>query len=733
MGWELVGGMESGWSHNYKIIDHNFIRLILRPVFESEYKKDREAFWKYVVDNLITIKEEDVSESKPDYLTRAALPIVVREYIDHNSKEAFEIIDKSFDIKKGLIDRSKLIFIELLEDQSATNKQKWTILNDYLSKNKGLPNGNVFAEQLALLLASNDYESALESIEKWLTSSDYLEQQNRWHFYLDEIIGKLLDSKNEAVAKRAVELLKSYLVTENFKTSVDKFDAWDIASLAAKMINVSPEDGLDTLLSLYKLHDKIPTNIQIVITSPLTKLDISNKALIVLAYKKFIKPVLIDDLQANAHKIANRFTDHLVREDFVHFAEKLMEVDMYDEAFQLIDIFVNDPDPLLTNYPDDPDGTFNYHEKVKAGEESNVLNTVRGWCACALQKVLANNGNGKAYVTKAIELINKLSTDENYYVRLQSLIPLSDLARNRHSVVATGSIERFMSLEDAKEIEDIAFTILQNPENQRLKAVMDRLSHVFSNMRSLTAERAKILLDIYSGLDYEKEIETMPALYIFYAEFRKDAFKGNGFKVFGDKLYKELNNFDDTYFKKLLVKKIQHAPKEMRSSLAWHFWKGVKETSNEKDFEDMFELAYRYLPLFLNEYDHYTFERLFHFAEDNIDKKPEESTVLWKDALKVERDYVKANADQLSLHHEWWGRMQTDDVLLKILQQKGEDEFADCLKILLDYPLHLPSLFKPNIVYESLKKLKSKRRSKLIKLFQEKYPHIYAEEKAKES
>jgi hypothetical protein len=261
-----------------------------------------------------------------------------------------------------------------------------------------------------------------------------------------------------------------------------------------------------------------------------------------------------------------------------------------------------------------------------------------------------------------------------------------------------------MSLADAQKIEDIVFSLLENTDNQSIKPIMERLVYVFNFLRSIPEARAKTMLTIFSLLKFEDKIENLPQLYIFFAEYRKESCRGEVCEnVFGSKLYKSLNNFDDTFFKDLLIDRIKNSSDEMKASLAWHFWKLAQDGKANNDFERTFEIAYRYLPLFLDSYNHHVFERIFHFAEDHYSEKPSECLKMWKEALKIEAEYLNANESQINLHQQWWGRLQTHEMLLKVFKVKGENEFLECLAIILSYPAKLPRTY---IVYAPKYKLR---------------------------
>jgi len=220
-------------------------------------------------------------------------------------------------------------------------------------------------------------------------------------------------------------------------------------------------------------------------------------------------------------------------------------------------------------------------------------------------------------------------------------------------------------------------------------------------------------------------------LYIFFAEYRRTAFRRVELKkVYGDTLYEEINRFDDQPFKDLLATTIKSSPNEVRSSLAWHLWKDATEGANKKGAVDSVSVALRYLKLFVDRYDHGTFEQIYHFIEDHIEQEPDKCIILWRDAISAEHDYVNAHAKELIYHQHWWASPRTDHILLKIRNIRGDQEFLECLSLLLDYPSHLPALCEPRATYVVIKSITARGKDKVLQRFQEAFPYLYAEELA---
>lgn len=247
----------------------------------------------------------------------------------------------------------------------------------------------------------------------------------------------------------------------------------------------------------------------------------NRKNTLLKAYKEFLKPVL--EKLGDIKKIEKRFNHRHSRESFVQFAEKLAKLHYFDEALWLVQIFINDSDPIFKNYPDDPKGDFNYHQKIIDGDDNPTISTVRGYCAWVLQKFCTRYG--RDYIPKILPLVEQLTRDPNYYVRVQACIPLLELVKNRHTVLAENRKERFLPMKVALHIENIAFAMLKDKENHKLKAVMKHLAMVFTYMRNLNEKQAMLVLETFKNTGYEVVMDEAAPLYIFFAEFRDKSFK----------------------------------------------------------------------------------------------------------------------------------------------------------------------------------------------------------------
>ncbi|MCA9386357.1 hypothetical protein KC717_06965, partial [Candidatus Dojkabacteria bacterium] len=477
-GWELMGGMESGFSKHYTIHDRGFVKYILTPAFEQAYQDDKDGFWKFVITNVLSTSVEQVSAVKPDFMSRAAIPIIIEEYLNgKNEKQAFEILTSFLRMNKGIPDRSRLIFQYFRDMRNIEKDKQWKITKSHLDMSESKLPPSTFVEDVVMKLAVTGDVEALEYVESWMNNPNYIDTTNRFHFYADTVIARLLDSSNDLAKQKGIHFLKLYLTPSGKWEDGDNTRTWDISPLLVKTFFIDRDELAKIIYGLYDSQKKLTKNRQLVITSILSDQEINDSGDVQFLFSEIVQPIIFKKLDGNIENIVKKFSSHHAREQFLKFAEKLMEAKKFKQGMDLVHIFMKDPNPSLKNEPDDPEGTFNYHQKIIDGNEEIVISTVRGWIPFVLRRAIRVEAS--KYLDEVIIINEKLLSDENYYVRFQALILLSDLARNRHTVVPPERKERFMSLESAKRIEDMAFNFLENEENRPYKPLMERVLYCF--------------------------------------------------------------------------------------------------------------------------------------------------------------------------------------------------------------------------------------------------------------
>ena len=749
-GWEHIGSGISQWGSEFSISDKYFVEKVLTPAFEELDKRGK--FWQ-IADEYIVQDSKKISPEKPDFVNRALIPILLKKYRKTKGKVKKRVVDilTSFiKMRKGIPWKNDLIFQELAKKKEYSDEQKWQLVKISLDEYKNLP-VNVFVEQIVADLAAKGHKEALSTIESWAKSEQYYKTRSIGGLDIPDLVSKLLESSPDSIQfKKGVSILKTYFDSQYFKDQKDVFDVYDDAEVLVKLLRRDFKTGLKILDDTYKSR-KLTTNQQVLVCSSIYKIS-DQKSDLLKIYEKFVRPKLakllkekvkdldkLEDLADEKYKetVEKKFDYRHAREYLAQFAEKLAKAKCFKEALWLAKVFIHDSDPPKdgSNYPDDPTGEFNYHKRIEQQEDVSTINTVRGWCAWALEKF--NCLEGRDYIRKIIPLVEKLANDPNHYARLQAIVPLMGLVRIRHTHMPNNQQERFIPLNLAEKIENLAFRMLKDERNWNLFAVMKRLAMLFSYMRSLTTREAQEVVKIFlektsfpeneakrdKGRElllgrktklYDEVIKEIMALLIYYAGFRKKHFKERKFKyIFKDK-WEKIKNFDNSWFEKKLKELAREGSSAIRANLAWHFWRLPQES--KASFEEMFEIAIKYLELLINKYDHEVFKNIYRFIEENMDKKPKECLELWKKCIETESAYFGQDWSEVKLQQmSWWPFFYNGKMLVKIYEYEGEKEFLKWFGELLDYPDKVQIAYDLDVAVERLIQIKDKNHKRKVK------------------
>lgn len=680
-GWELMGSGISQMGSEFSIEDKHFLTKIVIPILGNYHEKKRKKAWQFIIKNCITKRESKVSKDRPDFLNRAVIDILVKEYAKPKyKKKAFETLSDFIKMRKGIPWKADLIF-QKVKTAKLTDDEKWALLEVSFKAFKNLP-VNVFVEQITSDLAAKGCKQATRIIANWARDPEYTKRHAIGSFNIVDNVIKLLD--NPTTFDDGVEILKTHLENRDFIEKTDTFDTYDVAKAVAKVIEKKSTVGIALLKEINK-SKTLTINQQTTISGALYNIPNEKENILLKTYKDFLKPVLekLNDIK----KIEKRFSHRYSRESLVQFAEKLAQTHHFNEALWLVKIFINDSDPILENYQDDPEGDFNYHQKIIEGDDNPTLNTVRGYCAWVLQKFCTRYG--RDYIPRILPLVEQLTKDANYYVRMQACIPLLELVKNRHTFLDENHKERFLSMKVAKYIKDIAFAMLKDKKNHKLKAVMKHLAMVFSYMRTLDEKQAMLVLKTFRDTGFEEVMDEAAPLYIFFAEFRNKSFKN---WPWGD-----ISKFDDKSFKALLVDLLKNGSPEIKSVLSWRFNRlpdEINKIPKEKSqitVDEAVTLTVFYLKILTNEYIHRVFDNIYRFIEDYIDSYFEECFTLWTKCLEVERPFLtEAAKDKENVPNVyWWPFFYNGKILLTVAKHKGSTEYLKWFKFLADYPIEV--------------------------------------------
>ncbi len=694
-GWELMGGATSFWGNEYKTEDRHFIKYVLSPALTLYYENDMVKGWKFVIKNCV-IADNRVSKEKPDFLNRASLNIILERFKQDDgviSGEAFEILKDFVLRRKGIPHKSELIYQAVQEN--FPDEKKWQLVK--VSIDRYPAPANPFIERIVSDLATEGHSQAKEVFDKWAKTPDYYKKTEFLGGRLTQHIDRLLDTSFD----EAINILKNYINNEYFVKELDNFDAYGVAGLLSKILRINFSVGLDILNETIQ-KQKLSINQQILVTfGILGSKDEKSEDLVLIGkvYNDFIDPLLIE-YDNNIDKILQKFTHGNAREAFVQFAEKLAKNKMLREALRMIEVFVSDPDPFLPGQdPEDPEGKYSHHKKiVDEGQDTSVINSVRGWCAWTLAHCVVLDG--REFLPKIIDLTVKLSKDADYYVAHMACFPLSRLVHYRLSHMPEDKNTLFFNndkktaLEMAKKVEKTALELLDriiaatsNVQKSLAKSIMS----VLGSIRTLNEKDAFEFIEKLTKFPDEETSEITSTL-LYYVEFRKDSFRDWQWSLPG--LYDDLHPFNEDRLK-VKVREIMLKNSETRAVFAWEFYRltdsALRKVKHSLDYEEAFTLSVKYIKELITVYDHRTFETVYQFVEENI-KQPGKFDIcyeIWHKCLEVEKNALEGLVKQSSISiHDiyWWPYHYNGSILVLVNQKKGEQQFLDDFDLLSSYP-----------------------------------------------
>ena len=700
------GGISQGGSH-FSISDSHFVEQVLRPALDEYYLRNSGKAFDFVKSFCIWRNKDKaitLAKNHPDFLLRASVGILLREYKKGN-KETGNILVEFLKITKGIPSKADLIFQEVLKgDYSLSTEQKYSLIRKQLDIKmyEGLP-ANVFVLRVIIDLVKENYPPAVD-LFFGLAKNDKL-YKRIWH--AESVIIEMIGAMLESDTIKGLSGFKSYIETDFFKNGLGTFDAYPVSDLLNNILNNSDlyKDGIRILNDLSGQPEPLTTNQQILVCNCLInskgKSDSEDAEVLMKIYNDFLWPLLNEKLEKNLKRsykeqdyglIYKRFPFNNAREQFVQFAERLARKKKIDEALNIVEIFINDPDPFtpLATDPRDPKGEYDEDKKIREGKEMSIISTVRGWCGWALMQCSVVESG--PYIKKMIGLAKKLIEDNNWYVASYGANALSGLAGNRLTVLPENKDILFFgettaeALENAKQVEKIAFEYLEKVKKAEPKvqdAIHQSLLHLFNPLRALNQNDAKKFIDALASMS-DKTIAEAAPLFIYFAEFREGHFKDWKWQMEG--LYDDLGIFDSEPFKKVIEEILKRGVGAINSSFAWHSWKLKSEVSQD----EAFPIACKYLNIIADCFDSLAFSHIFRFIEENFQEKPEECYNLLKKVLDTEKKWVEQQVQEKGSDiMNWWPHYNIGDILVKITDCLGPDKCLDAIEFLLAYPVKL--------------------------------------------
>ncbi|OGI27991.1 MAG: hypothetical protein A2359_02185 [Candidatus Moranbacteria bacterium RIFOXYB1_FULL_43_19] len=706
-GWEHSGGGIS-FSGSHHVYDRHFVNVFTNAI-DKYYTKNENDCWNFIKERCLSktdkkaknkVITKPVSKQRPDFLNRSVYHIVLKRYASADKKtsgEAFEILKELILSRRGIPHKSDLIYQAVVGSDLIDDK-KWRLV-ELTTKKYGVP-VNPFVEQIITNLAKNGHAKAKAELKKWFASPDYYKHRL---LEIDSVLSirAFLDVDSDF----SVELFKSFLKSEYVQSEKgDAFGAYDVAGLLHDILNKDYSKGLEILRDL-EGEKRLNKSQQIIFAYSLFNNRGNDKATDLTFLNKIYKDALDPYLKSTGNdikKIYQRFYDDSCRSAFVQFAVRLAAHKQIDKAIRIIKVFINDPDPYLSGEdPNDKEDKYNEHKKIEQGEEPSTITSVRGWCGWTLMKCPILEG--RSQLNEIIKLVKKLSEDKNYYVIHMACFALGQLARNRLTVLPSDRNTLFFddnkekALKMSKKVEKIAFDLLDRlvswPVNVQ-KAMTKSILHAFDPIRSLNEADSWKLVTNLRKLPIEA-IDEAASLFIYLAEFRKDAYIKWRFSLPG--LYDDLGpgKFNDKKFKKAIKEIIKDMQKQDPDSCfkfaasVEHLMREIAVKENKVDEYE--KLALEYLDFMTDKYAHNIYNLIYQTIEKKLQEKDAKHINNWYNLLlkcfKNEAIFYEQTKKSGKLSEvRWYPTLYHSRILELISEKMGKDKFMEVAKIFFSFP-----------------------------------------------
>jgi hypothetical protein len=344
------------------------------------------------------------------------------------------------------------------------------------------------------------------------------------------------------------------------------------------------------------------------------------------------------------------FSDKFKRQEMVRLSEWLTQQERFEDAKWIINKFINDPDPAEPDsYYGDP--TFNYHEKIMAGEDPSIITTVIGHLAWAVQKLCLQQVN----IENAFNFTKQLFSHNNLYVKLEAMVPLVEITRRRQWVSGYGKRPR----EDKyAEFHNLVFDLISLVEqNNNYKAIAKRLVLVFSYYKDLSTEEALRVLQALKGA------YNASGLFIYFGIYRSRHYIDQPINFNNSRLNTELQK---------IIEDHSNSTQDLRGGISWNFWKILSENENE------FSTLKPYVDLFVKHpYDKQVFSNINRIISDWIDKETDVCFVWFKNLLDNAIHYVEKDAGSMN-HQNLW--LSESNKIVNVIANKYPEELIETIR-----------------------------------------------------
>jgi hypothetical protein len=227
-------------------------------------------------------------------------------------------------------------------------------------------------------------------------------------------------------------------------------------------------------------------------------------------------------------------------------------------------------------------------------------------------------------------------------------------------------------------------------------------------------------------------IKDSAPLFIYFAEFRKRAYKNRRFGMPG--LYDDLGpeKYDENKFKTLLIKVIKEQQKKDPKS-CFRFASSVEHAMREAPADRILKntkIALKYFNLLSNVYDDNIFNLIYQILETKL-AAPDKFAKMWYSlligCLGVEKGFYEEQARTGSVTNiRWYPSQHLPRILELVYEKSGQDKFMQAAKIFFSFPKDLELNETTNLVSIIQKIAKKDKSAKtIIKTLIDKNPSKY--------
>jgi hypothetical protein len=662
-GFDHIGSGISQSGDHYSISDLAFVEMVFKPFISRWYGYDSEALWSYIP-SWISILQSEVGRyedgRKPDYLSRALIPVLVKYYFSDSSdksKQAYKWLTSFMKFRKGIPSRTELIFQEVYVNHPSADKA-WKLVRYQLNiKEYNKAPANIFVEQLLRILLEAGLDEPVTYVGNLINNETYLRYRGSRDFYLTELIKSLI-SKPETLAVGA-QLLDQLLASSFYNEQISDFDVYDIKEPIQSLFNADSNAGITLLKHIITKPLELTKNRQIALTVYLRDIP-GDRTELEAVYAGVLQPI-IKKAMSKEIEFSTYLSFHHSREEIAEFAGRLCKVGSYEYGIEILEVLIHDPSPSNEEYRDD----------MLKPNDMHVIQSVRAHVSWALQSFVTIDG--RKYLRDGFEMLKLLAKDENIFIRSQACFPLNSYVQARHFHMPEPSSERYMDVSLVKEVDELVLGLLHDKENNKYPAMTKAIIHVVSYMRALSTADAKDLVEGVLATNETGIEDYIPTLF-FFAEFRE--------KAFADWPWEEnfpLGTFDPTYFQECIQKLSKSGSSQTRTAIAWTLWTGLSKGEIPKD--KAIEIIDRYVDSLISSFGREPFTDLYHMADELLKKdEAARGIAIWKECMETE---YKALSDPKFISDGYRGHHYDGEMLIAINETEGNDEFQKWLDLVL--------------------------------------------------